>query len=86
MLVFKSKKCAIKGKVGTFFFQNPRKCSTYILNRILHPFDNEFVHQDHLKCTLDVLHVDFSDKLEFAESCPNTFRGVNKYPDYDYGY
>ena len=48
--------------------------------------DDEFEHQNHLRCTHDALLVDFSEKLNFNQSCSKCFQAVFKYSDYDNDY
>ena len=53
---------------------------------ILQSLGDELEHQNHLRCTLDVAHVVFSEKLTFAQSCSKFVQGGVRYPNYDNNY
>ena len=46
------------------------------------PPNDDFEHQNQLRYTPEVLHVDFSEKLKFTQSCSKCVQGVFKYLDY----
>ena len=70
------------GQVFQISSKSKKKCWTYTPSRDLHPLDSGFEHQNHLRFTLDVLQVDFSEKLKFAQSSSKCVQDVSKYPNY----